>query len=73
MAADSTILASLQTREAALATAIAALGTEISTSLDGETVRHDEHRLSLLKELMEVRKAITTYAGPWEVTTEGTT
>jgi len=73
MAADSTILVSLQAREAALATAIAALGTEISTSLDGESVQHDQHRRSLMAELREVRELIATYAAPWEVTTEGMT
>lgn len=68
-----TVLSSLEARRTALATAIAALGTEMSTSLDGESVQHDQHRMSLLKELGEINVLISQAAGPFDVTTEGTT
>jgi len=45
----------------------------MSTSLDGESVQHDQHRMSLLKELGEINVLISQAAGPFDVTTEGAT
>ncbi len=68
-----TVLSDLETRRANLSSEIAGLGFETSTSLDGESVQHDQHRISLLKELAEINSLITIAAGPFDVTTEGTT
>ncbi len=70
---DAANLTSLQTRETTICTELASLSSKVDYSLDGQSVSHGAYRKALLEELKMIRELISTYGGPFEVTTEGVT
>lgn len=70
---DAANLENLRTRETTICNELAALSSQASYSIDGQSVDHNAYRKSLIEELKLLRELLATYAGPFEVTTEGTT
>ena len=64
-------LASLKTYRTSLVTALASLTIKPSYSVDGQSVSHDQHRQSLIKEIADLDSLINSLEGPVESTYRG--